>query len=266
MDFYNWGLNKIDLLLSSTMPQPAKIWYSFKGGQSSEDNVGYYDPSEFDWVGPLLEDFGTIKNEIRSYLETNEERIKPYFNKALVTAKSRWRTSAFFFWLWPVPSNMKQCPETMKILKKIPGILSAFVSILESDTEIKPHRGDTNAIIRNHLALQVPAGLPECGFMVNEQKRAWKEGQLFMFNDAAAHAAWNLSDQRRYVLLFDVIRPEYKHKKYRVSSMVMAGLLMQSIKQKLPLLKRFPHIILMMMHHTIAFFLNPLLRIRNLFS
>ena len=84
-----------------------------------------------------------------------------------------------------------------------------------------------------------------------------------MFNDAAEHAAWNNSSNRRYVLLFDIIRPEFKSKKYRVSSMVLAGLLMQAIVQKLSFLKHFPKIILGGMLYTMAFLLNPILRFQK---
>ena len=142
--------------------------------------------------------------------------------------------------MWQVNKNIKQCPETNKILKTIPNIISASVSILEPGVTIKPHRGDTNAIIRCHLPLIVPAGLPECGFEVVGEKRAWEVGKVIAFNDSAKHSAWNHSDKRRYVLLFDVMRPECVNKKYAVCSMVLGGLVMQSISQKIPFLKYMP--------------------------
>jgi len=245
------------------MKNQPKIWYSFMGGRSEEDHVSFYNPNDFDWVPELEKNWQIIADEIGSYLETNEEKIKPYFNKSLVTEKSRWRTSGFFFWIWKVKKNMRQCPKTMSILKKIPGILSASISILESDTTIKPHHGDTNAIVRSHFALKVPEKLPSCGFKVNDEERSWEEGKLLLFNDAAQHTAWNHSKQRRYVLLFDVIRPEFANKKYRVSSMVLAGLMMQAIIQKLSFLKRFPKIILGMMLYSMAFVINIVLRIQS---
>ena len=246
------------------MPNQPKIWYSFMGGRSEEDHISFYNPKDFDWVAELEQSWEVIADEIAEYLAINEEKIKPYFNKSLVTEKSRWRTSSFFFWTWRVKKNMQQCPKTMGILKKIPGVLSASISILESETEIKPHRGDTNAIIRAHFPLKAPIKLPECGFKVNEEERSWEEGKLLLFNDAAKHTAWNHSQQRRYVLLFDVIRPEFISKKFHVSSLVLSGLLMQTFVQKLPFLNFFPIFFLGTILYSIAFFLNPLLRAQSI--
>jgi len=246
------------------MKQSSKIWYSFLGGISEDDDIGYYDNDDFLWVKSLEDNYPIIKSEIQAYIDKNENSIKPYFNNSLVTKEKSWRTFAFFFWSWKVKKNIGQCPQTNKILKQIPGIVSASVSILEPGVQIKPHRGDTNAVVRSHLALLVPAGLPDCGFEVNEQKISWEEGKVFVFNDAAKHTAWNHSDKRRYVLLMDMMRPEYINRKFTVCSMVLAGLVMQSIYQKLPFLKNLPHFgkaIILYMHIGLV---NVLLRLRQI--
>jgi aspartyl/asparaginyl beta-hydroxylase (cupin superfamily) len=241
-----------------------KIWYSFLGGISEDDDIGYYDNANFPWVKLLEGNFAVIKNEIQDYIKKNEEEIKPYFNNSLVTKEKSWKTFAFFFWSWKVNKNIKQCPQTNKILNQIPHIISASVSIMEPGVQIKPHRGDTNAIVRSHLAIVAPVGLPDCGFAVNEKERSWKEGEVFIFNDAAKHTAWNHSDKRRYVLLIDVIRSEYINKKYTVCSMVLGGLVMQSVFQKLPFLKLLPKFGKAIMLYIHVGLINTLLRIRNI--
>jgi len=245
------------------MQEKPKIWYSILGGRSQEDHISFYEPAQFTWAKQLEKNWEIIAEEIAAYLVHNEEKIKPYFNTSIVTAKSRWRTSAFFFWTWRVKKNIQQCPKTIELLEQIPGILSAMISILETDTEIKPHRGDTNAIIRVHLPLKAPVSLPKCGFKVNDEERSWEEGKLLFFNDAARHTAWNYSEKRRYVLIFDIIRPEFSSKKYRISSIVLAGLLRQAILQKVSFLKRSPKIFLTMLLYTIAGILNPILRLQS---
>jgi len=244
----------------------SKIWYSFLGGKSEDDAIGLYDNSNFSWVKLLEDNFEVIKGEIAHYIEINEREIKPYFNNDLVTKVKSWKTFAFFFWTWSVNSNIKQCPKTNEILQQIPNIVSASVSILEPGVQIKKHRGDTNAIVRSHLALVAPVGLPDCGFEVNEQKIEWKEGEVFIFNDAAKHTAWNHSDKRRYVLLIDVMRTEYVHKKYTVCSMVLGGLVMQAIFQKTPILKKFPRFIKYIILYSHVILINLVLRIRNCFN
>jgi aspartyl/asparaginyl beta-hydroxylase (cupin superfamily) len=245
------------------MKKSSKIWYSFKGGQSLEDHISFYNPADFDWIANIENSYSIIAEEIALYLKENEEKIKPYFNTSLVTKNSKWRTSSFFFWLWPIKKNMKQCPRTMAILKKVPGILSASISILEKNTTIKPHRGDTDAIVRAHFPLIIPEGLPHCGFKVNKKERSWEEGKILLFNDAAEHTAWNNTNHRRYVLIFDIIRPQFSKIKYRISSMVLAGLLMQAILQKLSFLNYLPRFVLGILLYTIAFLLNPVLRIQS---
>jgi aspartyl/asparaginyl beta-hydroxylase (cupin superfamily) len=216
----------------------SKIWYSFLGTHSKEDDISFYDANDFAWVKELEKHYTIIAEDVFKYLKQHE--IKPYFNKSLVTNAYSWKTSAFFFWNWNFIKNSRQCPETINILKNVPGILSASISVLEKDITIKPHRGDTNAIIRVHLPLKVPYKLPLCGFKVNEEERSWEEGKLLLFNDSAKHSAWNLSNERRIILILDVIRPKYKAKSYTVSSMVLSGLVMQILINKVPILKRLP--------------------------
>ena len=244
------------------MTDQAKIWYSFYGGCSVDDAISFYEKGDFPWVVNLENNFVVIQKEIQSYIEQNDDRIKPYFNVNLVTKAKKWRTFAFFFWKWKVKKNMKKCPKTISILQQIPNIVSASVSILEPGVQIKPHRGDTNAIMRLHLSLVSPVGLPECGFSVNGQEKEWKEGEVFIFNDAAKHTAWNNSDQRRYVLLVDVMRNEYAHKMFIVCSTVLSSLIMQSFFQKMPWLKKLPRPINFFMLKVHATWINLALRIK----
>lgn len=239
----------------------AKIWYPFLKEKSEEDHISFYNPKNFSWATDFEKEGATVTAEITQFIETNENNIKQYFNKALVSPTSKWRTAGFFFWKWKYKNNIKQCPKTMKLLKSIPGVLSASISILEPGTTIKPHRGDTNATIRCHFPIQVPASLPSCGFKVNYEERSWEEGSLLLFNDAARHTAWNHTNKRRFVLLFDVIRPEFAHKQFQISSMVFSEIIIQSLSLKIPILKKIPKSILNPTRYFIATCLNPIIRL-----
>ena len=122
---------------------------------------------------------------------------------------------------------INSCPVTINILNNIPGLISASVSILEPGARINPHYGDTDAIIRCHLGLKIPAGLPSCGFRVGYEDRSWEQGKLLMFNDAAYHKAWNETDQTRIVLLFDIIRIQHEKQKKWICSKVRGSILYQ---------------------------------------
>jgi hypothetical protein len=63
--------------------------------------------------------------------------------------------------------------------------------------------------MRVHLPLKVPGQFPECGMTIAGHDISWKEGEVFMFCDMQVHSVRNLTKERRYILLLDVMRPEY---------------------------------------------------------
>ncbi len=205
-----------------------KLWFSAFGGSPPKE-IGYVNAGEHTWTEGVKKNSRAIQEEIASFLEEHPDKLKPYFNKTLVEGKKNWRALSFKIWGWPIKENVKECPLTQKVMESIPGIVSYSVSMLEPGVDIKKHRGDTNAIIRGHLGLLIPAGLPLCGFECDGEQRAWKERELLLFNDSSKHRAWNHTDKRRIVLLFDVIRPEYIRKKRRVCATVLAALVSQKV-------------------------------------
>ena len=207
------------------------LWFSATGGPRS-DAQAFYDPADFVWASVLENNHAAIREEVEAFLKSNEARVKPYFNKKMVSARNKWKAFGFRFWHWPLNKNGSFCPQTVKLLQQVPGLVSASISIMEPDTEIFPHRGDTNGIYRCHLGLKVPEGLPNCGFKVGEETRPWEEGKLLIFSDSEEHSAWNRSQELRFVLLLDVVKPEYRSKTYRICARVWAGLILQMWRQR----------------------------------
>ena len=104
-------------------------------------------------------------------------------------------------------ANCASCPKTAALLDTIPGLVTAFFSILLPHKHIPPHRGPYRGVVRCHLALMVP-GTPEaCGISVGGEVRHWHEGETMFFDDGYEHSAWNDSEGTRVVLFLDVIRP-----------------------------------------------------------
>jgi aspartyl/asparaginyl beta-hydroxylase (cupin superfamily) len=48
----------------------------------------------------------------------------------------------------------------------------------------------------------------DCGFRVGNQTRQWALGEAFLFDDTIEHEAWNHSSEDRFVLIFEVWKPE----------------------------------------------------------
>ena len=105
------------------------------------------------------------------------------------------------------PEAIAQCPETWRILQKIPGMKSAMFSIFEPGKHLPPHRGPYNGVLRFHLGLVVPDQPDKIGIRIDKEVCHWKEGEALIFDDAYEHEAWNHSDSVRVVLFVDFEKP-----------------------------------------------------------
>lgn len=105
----------------------------------------------------------------------------------------------------PVPQHAKLCPQTMKALENIPGVMNAFFSILKPGTHIPAHRGPYSGILRFHLGVIIPDG--DVGIRVDENVCRWGEGKSLVFDDGFTHEAWNHTSEIRVVLFVDLARP-----------------------------------------------------------
>ncbi len=131
---------------------------------------------------------------------------------------------------------VKEFPRLAQILAQIDGVTSVCFSLLEPHSHILPHTGETNGYFRAHLGISIPGELPECGFRVKEEARAWQEGKLLVFLDAFRHEAFNNTDKKRYLLVLDIVRPEFVSQyKY----MCITSLSMLSLNWALSLMPRF---------------------------
>jgi tetratricopeptide (TPR) repeat protein len=98
-------------------------------------------------------------------------------------------------------------PKTLKALEPADVVRRAdgsavemFFSRLKPGAHIPPHYGCANHRITVHLPLIVP---PDCAIRVGDEVHAWREGELFAFDDSFEHEAWNRSGEDRVVLIFE---------------------------------------------------------------
>ncbi len=243
----------------------SKLFYSFITRDGYKGNApDFFDPKNFKWTKEVENNWHAIKLELDQIINSGKE-LTPYFDKDIVSKKNSWKTIPFSAWGVLFKKNRKLAPITTKTLDKIPGIVSASFNKLSAQSEIKEHFGDTDGIIRCHLGLVIPGELPEVGFQVNDKSVSWEEGKLLIFCDAHKHKAWNNAHDERYILLFDVIRPEYLHKKKIICAKVLASLFLQSVSTKIPIMRKLPmpiQLILFNIATASAYVLKPL---RNLF-
>lgn len=123
-----------------------------------------------------------------------------------------------------VSENCARVPRTAAFLKGIPGLYTAFFSILDPHQYITPHYGYWKGFLRYHLGVIIPRDNADrsCWLRVNADpadnatrdkslvergdKYFWREGEGVMFDDTFVHDAANDSDQIRVILWLDVRR------------------------------------------------------------
>ena len=118
----------------------------------------------------------------------------------------KWRS--FFLWGYgfAIEENLARCPQTAEIVAKIPGLNSAFFSILAPGTHIPDHRGVTKGLVTCHLGLIVPND-GDVSMRVQDRIVRWAEGQALVFDDTYRHEVWNDTGATRVVLLIQFERP-----------------------------------------------------------
>lgn len=202
-------------------------WYSiydfsfdYKGSEPS-----FIKPDQFEWASDLKSNGNLIKDELFNYLCKHD--LKSYFASSMVSRKNSWRTISLKTWSIELFKNQKDFPITNILINKYPQIISASFTMLEPNSRILPHCGDTNAVYRCHLGLEIPEGLPNCGFRVREENRAWENNEWLIFMDAYNHEAWNNSSKPRYIFLMDVLRDDFSSQKKQVCATVLTSLFIQ---------------------------------------
>ena len=180
----------------------------------------YYERSELPWSAKIEATVPEIKAELLACLAAGEDRFSPYMVTDPTRPRSEyhglidnpdWSTLYLFekgrrsdegAATFPATLTAVERLDLARITVRAPSIL---FSRLAPGARIPPHHGVMNARLICHLPLIVPQG---CGFKVGGEVREWREGELLIFDDTVEHEAWNDSGSDRFILIFDVWRPE----------------------------------------------------------
>ncbi|HKE45433.1 MAG TPA: aspartyl/asparaginyl beta-hydroxylase domain-containing protein [Steroidobacteraceae bacterium] len=95
--------------------------------------------------------------------------------------------------------------EAADIVRTEYGPVELFFSRLQPGAHIPPHFGAANNRITLHLPLIVPG---DSEIRVGRVRHAWREGELFAFDDSFEHEAWNRATEDRVVLIFEAHHPD----------------------------------------------------------
>jgi aspartyl/asparaginyl beta-hydroxylase (cupin superfamily) len=177
---------------------------------SKVGNPAVYDNSVFPWAKEIEREWPAIRTELDGVLKRKDEL--PGFHEistdvATITQDRDWKTFFLCGYGMRSDNNVKQCPETWRIVNKIPGLITAMFSILEPGKHIPHHRGPYNGVLRLHLGLIIPEPREKVKIRVGNEICHWSNGKALIFDDAYDHEAWNGSDKLRVVLFVDFIKP-----------------------------------------------------------
>lgn len=169
-----------------------------------------YDTRLFPWIAEVESRWPEIRAEVDSLL-AHEDGIPPLADISpdhrRIAPPGKWKS--FFLWGYGYrnEANIARCPKTAAAVAGIPGLNSAFFSILAPGAHIPRHRGVTKAILTAHLGLVVPRRRQGCRMQVEDRMLRWDEGRMLVFDDTYHHEVWNDTNEQRVILLIQFRRP-----------------------------------------------------------
>jgi beta-hydroxylase len=173
-------------------------------------NSAFFETEKFDWIPELENNWQLIRQELENVIKHKDEL--PNFqdisqDQYSITKDNLWKTYLLYAYGLKAAKNCARCPETTKAIEKIPGMKTAFFSILLPHKHIPEHTGPYKGVIRYHLGLIVPEPASKCRIRVGEEIRFWQEGKSLVFDDRYPHEVWNETEGMRVVLFVDIVRP-----------------------------------------------------------
>lgn len=150
----------------------------------------------FHFLRPIAQAWRQIRREY----DDLEGRMQPWPETLL--HNGGWFAGALVFNRQPMPLA-KHAPITTELVRQVPGVFIAGFSVLRPGAVIEPHVGYTGDVLRSHLGLYANG---QAFLDVGGQRRHWREGELFVFDDTVRHCAANPGTTDRVVLLLDFDR------------------------------------------------------------
>lgn len=170
----------------------------------------FFDPALFLWAQTLEANWRAIRQELDAILK--EREALPSFQQVSsrqgrISPDDKWKVFFFYGYGYKAEKNCNRCPRTTELIEAVPGMQTAFFSILAPGKHIPAHRGPYPGVLRYHLGLKVPTRREHCRIRVEEEYAHWEEGRSLLFDDTYEHEVWNDTDEERVVLFLDVLRP-----------------------------------------------------------
>jgi beta-hydroxylase len=168
----------------------------------------YLDPADFPQLAPLVQNWQTIRDECLALTGEGAIKASDGYNDAGFNSffRTGWKRFYLTWYGTAHRSAVERCPKTMELLRSIPDIKAAMFAMLPPEAHLVRHRDPYAGSLRYHLGLSTP-NCESCYIEVDGEKRAWRDGEVMMFDETFIHHAHNESDRNRLILFCDVRRP-----------------------------------------------------------
>ncbi len=178
--------------------------------QATMPDKPVFDPQDFPWTADLESNYGTIRTELDRVL--THRRALPRLHdlqreQYRISADDKWKCFVLCGWGFRAEEGARLCPETHRLVKQIPGLQTAFFSILEPGAHIPEHRGILRGLLRGQLAIIVPKEREKCVLFIEKAPHYWTEGRMLIFDDTYHHEVRNETHEERVVLILHFERP-----------------------------------------------------------
>ena len=182
----------------------------FIGKRSLVGDATFFPIERFPWVEHIERNWEVIREEAAALLDdhaalANFQDISK--DQIEITDDDRWKTFFLYGYGFEAKLGVQMCPRTAALMREVPGMKTAMISILSPRKHILDHRGPYKGVLRYHLGLIVPQDAESCRIRVGEDIRHWEAGKSIVFDDTFNHEVWNDTDETRVVLFVDVMRP-----------------------------------------------------------
>lgn len=171
------------------------------------------DSAVFNDLHYIKDNWNTIRSEaLELHNEGVFEKVKEigsvgYYDLGFRTFYKRGWSKFYIKWYGTLHESAKtQCPKTVEIINNTKSVRGAMFSVLPAGSELSLHSDPLACSLRYHLGLYTPNS-EECFISIDDEKRVWRDGEDFIFDETYPHFAKNMSGKQRIILMCDIDRP-----------------------------------------------------------
>jgi ornithine lipid ester-linked acyl 2-hydroxylase len=200
----------------------------------------FFNPDLFPELKPLKDNWERMRDEILAYERKLGEVKEMDSHVPPTNTQNQWSLTYLMNYGWMFHRNLKRFPVVAGVVSQIPNAVFATISILPPHTDILPHCGNCNGIVRAHIGLVVPEHEPVCAIQVGDEVQGWREGELLTFTIVNRHAAWNRSDHRRYIVIVDIVPEIHRHRTMEICAKNLGTSTFNTLYDRINLIRKLP--------------------------